>query len=83
MYKGEKMISLEKIILDVLNEDNIAGGAESAFGPGVQATATQFSGDNYAPGDARIPKSLFGGIVTRKGLIKNRKKRKKIKTKKR
>jgi hypothetical protein len=71
------MINLEQIILDVLNEQNLAGGATSAFGPGVQSTATQFSGDNYAPSDARIPKSLYGGIITRRGLIKSKKKRKK------
>jgi hypothetical protein len=71
------MINLEQIVLDVLNEENVAGGAASAFGSGVQSTATQFSGDNYAPGDARIPKSIFGGIVTRRGLIKGKKKRKK------
>ncbi len=71
------MINLEQIILDVLNEENVAGGAASAFGLGVQSTATQFSGDTYAPGDARVPKSLYSGIVTRRGLIKGRKKRKK------
>jgi hypothetical protein len=71
------MINLEQLVLDVLKEENVAGGAASAFGPGVQSTATPFSGDNYAPGDARIPKSIFGGIVTRRGLIKGRKKRKK------
>jgi hypothetical protein len=71
------MINLEQIVLDVLNEENVTGGAASAFGSGVQSTATQFSGDNYAPGDARIPKSIFGGIVTRRGLIKGKKKRKK------
>ena len=71
------MINLEQLILDVLKEENVAGGAASAFGSGVQSTATQFSGDNYAPGDARIPKSIFGGIVTRRGLIKGKKKRKK------
>jgi hypothetical protein len=71
------MINLEQMVLDVLNEENVAGGAASAFGSGVQSTATQFSGDNYAPGDARIPKSIFGGIITRRGLIKGRKKRKK------
>jgi hypothetical protein len=71
------MINLEQVVLDVLNEENLVGGAASAFGSGVQSTATQFSGDNYAPGDARIPKSIFGGIVTRRGLIKGRKKRKK------
>ena len=73
------MINLKNLIYQVLKEQNIAGGAGSAFGSGVQATATQFSGDTYAPGDARIPKSLYGGIVTRRGLIKSRKKRKKKK----
>lgn len=73
------MINLETLIKQVLEEENMAGGAGSAFGPGVQATATQFSGDTYASGDARIPKSLYGGIVTRRGLIKGRKKRKKRK----
>ncbi len=65
------------MVLDVLNEENVAGGVASAFGSGVQSTATQFSGDNYAPGDTRIPKSIFGGIITRRGLIKGRKKHKK------
>jgi len=73
------MINLEILIKQVLEEENMAGGAGSAFGAGVQATATQFSGDTYAPGDARVPKSLYGGIVTRRGLIKGRKKRKKKK----
>ena len=40
-----------------LLEDMTAGGEGSAFGPGVDSTANQFSGDNYAPGDAR---NLFG-----------------------
>lgn len=73
------MISLEELINQILEEENVAGDAGSAFGLGVQATATQFSGDTYAPGDARVPKSLYGGIVTRRGLIKGRKKRKKKK----
>lgn len=73
------MINLKNLIDQVLKEENMAGGASSAFGSGVQATATQFSGDTYAPGDARTPKSLYGGIVTRRGLIKGRKKRKKKK----
>jgi hypothetical protein len=75
------MIDLEKIILDILKEDNVAGGPTSAFGPGVQSTASQFSGDTYAPGDARIPYSIYGkgGVMTRGGLIKGKKKRKKKK----
>ena len=71
------MINIEKLILDVLNEQNMAGGAGSAFGPGVQATASQFSGDTYAPGDARVPKSLFGGKIFRRNISKGRKRRKK------
>jgi len=74
------MINLEDLIKQVLEEDVVSGGAGSAFGPNVQSTATQFSGDNYAPGDARVPKSLYGGIITRRGLIKGRKRRKKKKT---
>jgi len=35
---------------------------------GVGTTAdSQFSGDTYAPGDYRIPKSIFGGQVIRRG----------------
>ena len=71
------MINIEQLILDVLKEQNMAGGAGSAFGSGVESTATQFSGDNYAPGDARTPKSIYGGIITRRGLIKGKKKRNK------
>jgi len=75
MYKGKQMISLEKIILDVLKEENSAAGA---FGPAAAGTS-QFSGDTYATGDARIPYSIYGkgGVMTRGGLIKGRKKRKK------
>jgi hypothetical protein len=34
------------------------------------------NGDNYATGDQRIPKSIFGGnILSRKGLVKRKKKK--------
>lgn len=69
-----------KIVTDILNEDVVAGGEGSAFGPGVSDTATAFSGDNYAPKDARVPYSIYGGVLTRAGLRK-RKKRKKAKKK--
>ena len=62
-------MNLEQLILQVLEEDNVAGGAESAFGPGVTSTSTPFSGDNYAKGDAR---NLFSG-VTMKGKKKKSK----------
>jgi len=74
------MLNFKELIMQVLGEDNVAGGADSAFGPGVQATANpnQVSGDTYAPGDARRPTSIFGGMFSRF----NRKSKKK-KTKKR
>jgi len=64
-------MNLEQLVLQVLEEDNVAGGAGSAFGPGVTSTATPFSGDNYAKGDAR---NLFGGVTA-----KGKKKKKSIK----
>lgn len=64
-------MNLEQLILQVLEEDNVAGGSNSAFGSGVTSTETPFSGDNYAKGDAR---NIFGGIVT-----KGKKKKKSIK----
>jgi hypothetical protein len=69
-------MEFQKIVEEVLNEDVVAGGAGSSFGPNVGATATEFSGDNYAPGDARVPKSLFGGVITRSGINKRKKKSK-------
>jgi len=42
-----------------LNEANIAGSAGSVFGSNVTNTATNFTGDNYATGDARLPKVLI------------------------
>jgi hypothetical protein len=77
------MLNLREIIQQVLDEDVVAGGSTSAFGPGVQSTANpnQMSGDTYAPGDARRPSSLFGGVLSRFGKRK-KKKKSKIKRKK-
>ena len=66
-----------EIVHSVLKESLVAGGDGSVFGSNVGATATPFSGDNYAPGDARKPSSLLGGVMTRAGL--KSKKHKKIK----
>ena len=76
------MEAFDKLVQSILSEDTVAGGAESAFGPGVTSTATAFSGDNYASGDARRP-FAFGGITTRRGMIggKKHKKRKKRRSK--
>ena len=72
-------MEFEKMVEEVLKEDNVAGGASSALGPNVASTATQFSGDNYAPGDARKPTSLYGGVITRRGMSKTDKKTKRKK----
>ena len=56
-------MNLEQLVLQVLEEENVSGGAGSAFGPGVTSTATPFSGDNYAKGDAR---NLFGTVAGKK-----------------
>jgi hypothetical protein len=76
-------MNVKKIISSILLENGMtSGGADSAFGAGVQSTETQFSGDNYAKNDNRMPKSIFGGVLTRKKLIKpKRKKNKKRRSK--
>lgn len=55
---------LEHFKKDITEEDCSAGGAMSVFGD-VADTATQFSGDNYATGDARRPKLLGNGVIRR------------------
>ena len=53
---------------------------------GVGITAdSQFSGDTYAPGDNRIPKSIFGGQVIRRvgKTSKSKKKRRRSRKKNR
>ena len=42
-----------QIFRNTINESMVAGGTSSAYGSGVTSTASQFSGDRYAPGDAR------------------------------
>jgi hypothetical protein len=69
-------MNFRSLVNEVINECNLAGGSMSVMGPAVGNTATPFSGDNYAPGDARTPKNLYGGVITRKGLIKKKKKKK-------
>lgn len=64
------------LVVEVLNEENVAGGGESVFGPNVSNTATAFSGDHYAPGDARNPYGLYAGVLTRSGMRKRKRKKK-------
>ena len=70
-------MEFQKIVEQALVENNVAGGVSSAFGSNVGSTSTVTSGDNYAPGDARTPKSLYGGVVTRNGIRKKKLKKKK------
>lgn len=69
-------MKFQKLVEEVLQEDVVAGGAGSVFGTNVSSTAAAFSGDNYAPGDARTPKGLYGGVMTRSGMRKKKKKKK-------
>lgn len=73
------MINIEKIVLNVLEEENVSGGV---LGDPAGGTS-QFSSDEvYGPGEVRVPYSVYGGVMTRKGLINGRKKRKKKRRKK-
>jgi hypothetical protein len=78
------MFTFEELIKQVLEEDNVAGGDSSAFGPGVASTSTQFSGDNYAKGRADRPFAIGKGTVIKRNKIpatiftgKSKKKKKK------
>ena len=54
------------------------GGSPGGFEPDENIDST----DSYAPGDARVPKSIFGGVLTRDGAAMKTKKGKKKKKKK-
>jgi hypothetical protein len=69
-------MNFTEMVMQILNETSMMGGSMSVMGAGAASTATPFSGDNYAPGDTRIPKSLYGGVITRQGLKKKKKKKK-------
>jgi hypothetical protein len=75
-------MEFEKLVEQILQEDVVAGGEGSAFGPNVGATATEFSGDTYAPGDARNPHGIYGGVMTRSGMRKKKRSKKRKKSKK-
>lgn len=70
-------MKFEKLVEEVLQENSVMGGASSVMGSNVGATATAFSGDNWNTGDNRIAKSLYGGMITRRGMSKKTKKKNK------
>jgi hypothetical protein len=75
-------MNFSDLVKKILSEEMSAGGEGSVFGPNVGSTASAFSGDNYAEGDARNVYGIYGGVLTRRGLKKNKKKKKR-KSKKR
>lgn len=75
-------MNFEMIVNQILSEDLVSGGAGSVFGPNVTSTSSGFSGDNYAPGDARVAKGLYGGVLSRFGMKSNKGSKKKKKKKK-
>jgi hypothetical protein len=70
-------MKFEKLVQDVLQENNVMGGPSSVMGPNVGKTASVVSGDNWNTGDQRIAKSLYGGVITRNGMKSYGKKKKK------
>lgn len=71
--------------LELLEEDNVAGGAASVFGQGVNTDGGIYnpnegrytSNDSiYAPGDSRLPKAL-GGVQRRAGISKRKRRKRK------
>ena len=70
-------MTFQQLVEQILQEDVVAGGDSSAFGPNVGGTSTTFSGDNYASGDARNVFGLYSGVLTRRGMKKRKKGKKK------
>lgn len=57
-----------KLVEEILQETSVIGGPSSVMGPNVTNTASAISGDNWNTGDQRIAKSIYGGVITRKGM---------------
>jgi hypothetical protein len=56
-----------KVLKEEMTASSALGGSEGLEGGSVGNT------DSYAPGDNRIPKSIFGGALTRSGITKCKK----------
>jgi hypothetical protein len=56
-----------KVLKEEMTASSALGGSEGLEGGSVGNT------DSYAPGDNRIPKSIFGGTLTRSGITKCKK----------
>ena len=56
-----------KILQEDMMSADVVGGSEGLEGGSIGNT------DSYAPGDQRVPKSIFGGTLTRAGITKCKK----------
>lgn len=77
-------MNFNNLVIGILWEQNVSGGAGSAFGAGVTKTASSQSGDNLEPNDSRAIaiKPLYSGMLSRFGMkstkkSKNRKRKQK------
>lgn len=58
------------IVTQIIENENVAGGASSVLGPGASANSSVFSSDKiYNPNDARIATGTHN--ISRRGLIPN------------
>ena len=80
----ESTCKFERMFFKMLKEDNIAGsGGSLGTGSGFDPSKGDIgSSDWYAPGDARNPTPV-GKVQTRKGSIKGKKGKKRVKWPKR
>lgn len=61
-------MSFVRLVEEILQETSVMGGTSSVMGPNVGNTASVVSGDNWNKGDQRIAKSIYGGVITRRGM---------------
>ncbi len=71
--RGKFEARFRKIVREDITVGDTVGGSADGFDPDGNIVSSDF----YAPGDARKPKALYAGVLTRKGLSKKRKKRRK------
>lgn len=71
-------MDFKQTIINIIEEEMTSGGDSSVFGSGVESTSNQQSGDGYATGDDRVPFSVFGGVLTRKGIKSSKRKKSKL-----
>ena len=70
-------MKFQQLVEEILQETTVMGGPSSAMGSNVGATASVVSGDKWNTRDNRIAKSLYGGVITRRGMNKKKGKKKK------